>query len=244
MKSEVLKNCIAHRGLISSGLIENSETAVIECIKKQTSIEVDLQYHPSGEIFVFHDENLDRIFNYKAQLSSCPIDHLKILKYRDGSSLLTLNSLLNLVRGNVSLLLELKAPKSLSYSEKKSFCHSLVKSLSNYSGDIFVQSFNPVILNILRRMNFKFPLGALVCDWSNIKGLSFFERKILDSHVSLLINQVDFISLNLETLELRIFKLISLLKIKPVYLWTIESDFQRYLAIPGVEKIIAENFYN
>ena len=120
MRREFLKNCIAHRGLLSPGLIENSETAVLECIKHQTSIEVDLQYHPSGEIFVFHDESLDRIFNYKARLSSCPVDHLKILKYGDGTTLLTLKDLLEVVNGRVPLLLELKAPKSLSFDQKNS----------------------------------------------------------------------------------------------------------------------------
>lgn len=242
MRREFLKNCIAHRGLLSPGLIENSETAVLECIKHQTSIEVDLQYHPSGEIFVFHDESLDRIFNYKARLSSCPVDHLKILKYGDGTTLLTLKDLLEVVNGRVPLLLELKAPKSLSFDQKKSFCKRLVQALANYDGEALVQSFNPVVINILRRLDINFPLGALVCNWNKIEGLNFIEKKLLQSQVSLVINQVDFISLDLETLEHPIFKTISRFRIKPIYLWTVVRDHKKCLAKPGVEKIIAENF--
>ena len=110
-----LNKFFAHRGLISPGLVENSQTAILECLRHRASIELDLQYHPSGEIFVFHDEGLDRIFNYKAKLSSCPVDHLKLLKYKDGTAILTLQSLLELVEGSVPLLLELKAFQGISY---------------------------------------------------------------------------------------------------------------------------------
>ena len=92
-------------------------------------------------------------------------------------------------------------------------------------------------------MDVNFPLGALVCNWNKVGELNFVEKKLLQSQISLLINQVDFISLDIETLENPIFKTISRFKIKPIYLWTIVRDYQKYLAKHGVEKIIAENFY-
>jgi glycerophosphoryl diester phosphodiesterase len=99
MTAGFIDKCIAHRGLIKSGLIENSYETIIECIDNKVAIEVDLQFHPSGEIFVFHDENLLRMFGYNFLLSACPIENLKLLKYTDNSSLVTLSSLLDLVNG-------------------------------------------------------------------------------------------------------------------------------------------------
>ena len=43
---------IAHRGLSCSGFVENSKISIINCIKNNIPIEIDLQYHPSGDFFV------------------------------------------------------------------------------------------------------------------------------------------------------------------------------------------------
>jgi glycerophosphoryl diester phosphodiesterase len=243
MNPAFIKKCIAHRALCRTGLVENSYGAIKECAAKSIPIEVDLQFHPGGEIYVFHDESLDRMFKYKINLCDCPVENLGLLKYSDGSRILTLSELLEVVDGEVLILIELKAAKSLSFKNKKRFCELLLVHLNQYAGDVYIQSFNPIILNILRKMKTKFPLGALVCDWNKVGGLNILERKFLQSQVSLLINKVDFISMDADLISTKTFSTLSYLKLKPIFLWTIKSNYQKFLQKRGVTKIIAENFY-
>ena len=49
-------------------------------------------------------------------------------------------------------------------------------------------------------MDVNFLLGALVCNWDKVEGLNFIEKSFF-SHKFLVINQVDFISLDFLTFD-------------------------------------------
>jgi len=54
---------IAHRGLHnkSNGIIENSISAAQAAVLHGFAIECDVQLSSDGEVFVFHDDKLDRV---------------------------------------------------------------------------------------------------------------------------------------------------------------------------------------
>jgi glycerophosphoryl diester phosphodiesterase len=61
---------IAHRGLhdAASGVIENTLQAAEAAIAGGFAIECDLQISADGELFVFHDDTLDRLTDARGAL--------------------------------------------------------------------------------------------------------------------------------------------------------------------------------
>ena len=95
---------IAHRGLadLSKQFVENSLPAILDCAQKNVPVEIDVQYHSEIGFVVFHDDTLERMFGYKANIADCTAEFLEILRYKDGNKLIDLKTFLEAVDGKGS----------------------------------------------------------------------------------------------------------------------------------------------
>ncbi len=145
---------IAHRG----GKVwapENTLAAFRQSLKAGVdAIELDIQRVQSGELIVFHDQELSRTTNGFGQVASCSLDEIKRLSagsWFDAAfkeeKVPTLQEVLDLVSGQVTLNIEIKnLPHSYEDIEE-----DLLALLENYDHDkVVVSSFDHRILKKLK----------------------------------------------------------------------------------------------
>ena len=133
---------IAHRGIHTKDIPENSLGAFENAIKKGYTIELDVQFTKDKEVVVFHDANLKRMTNDTRNIEDVNYDELKNLKLGNTDEVIpTLEEVLELVNNKVGIIVEIKDCKdSIELSEKT------YKILKEYKGNYAIQSFNPFIL--------------------------------------------------------------------------------------------------
>lgn len=122
-KTIQLEQIIAHRGA-SSDRPENTLSALKQAIQlKATAVEIDVRTSKDGELFLLHDAKLDRTTNGKGVASELTMPQLKQLDagsrfkeaYR-GERIPTLSEALEVCRGKIDVLLDLKEQGS-TYAE-------------------------------------------------------------------------------------------------------------------------------
>lgn len=139
MKNNFLKDSvIAHRGIYDNKkIVENTIPAFKKAISKGYAIELDLHLSKDNKIIVFHDDTLDRLTDKKGKVESLPLEEIKKLKLLNVASIPTLEEVLELVKGKVPLLIELKDSRGFTLEKEVS------KMLENYKGEFAIQSFDP-----------------------------------------------------------------------------------------------------
>ncbi len=136
----LFENPVAHRGLHDEKHTENSMGAFQQAIDAGYIIETDVHLLKSGEVVVFHDNNLKRVCNKNVKISNLTLDDIKSDNYLlpNGEHIPLFSEFLELVDGKVGVLLELKL-NGMNYDLEEAV-YELIKGKENY---IAVQSFNP-----------------------------------------------------------------------------------------------------
>ncbi|MBZ8132366.1 glycerophosphodiester phosphodiesterase family protein [Afifella sp. IM 167] len=172
---------IAHRGLhdVAAGRPENSIAAFAAAIEHGFAIECDLQPTADGRVMVFHDEDLRRLTGSEGlirQKAARDISGLRLLGSEE--KVPRLAELLELVAGRVPLVIELKSV----FGENAGFAEIVAKGLAGYRGALGLMSFDPYLLNDLRRAGHAGPLGlTLMGDATAVKNhLATIARLDLD----------------------------------------------------------------
>ena len=132
---------VAHRGYYNEMTApENSLEAFSEAIKKGYAVELDVRLTKDNRIVVFHDKNLKRMTGFDSDVSKTTLEQIKALTLSETSATIPeLTEALQLINGNVPVLLEIKS-SGLSHNLDK-LVYSVIKE---YEGSIAVQSFNPL----------------------------------------------------------------------------------------------------
>ena len=135
---------IAHRG-IHEKYLENTIPAFKEAIKRGYAIELDIQFTKDKQIIVFHDENLKRIYGVNKYISFLNYSDLK------NYSIPLLKEVLDLVQGEVTLLIEIKWEKRM-----KQLIKNLLTLLKDYPGEVYFMSFYllPLYFSFLAHQQF------------------------------------------------------------------------------------------
>lgn len=148
---------IAHRGLHSHDAPENSLAAYQAAIDLGVAIELDVRLTADRQLFIMHDRNTKRMTGTSGVISRQPAAALTKLKLAGTTqSPPLLRDVLNLVKGQVPLLIELKYP-----GVPKEICSLVIKELSGYKGAFALESFDPRIVWWLRRHAPEVPRGQL-----------------------------------------------------------------------------------
>jgi glycerophosphoryl diester phosphodiesterase len=140
---------IAHRGLHNTdrGIIENTASAVRSAIEGRYGIEVDLQITSDGEAMVYHDDRLGRLTEGDEPLAAMTAADLKRVRFKaTADRMLTLGELCDLIRGQATLLLELKS----AFNGDHRVALRTADVLKSYRGAVAAMSFDPGLIAILK----------------------------------------------------------------------------------------------
>jgi glycerophosphoryl diester phosphodiesterase len=147
LPSEFLATPIAHRALhdIAKGRPENSRAAVNAAVEHGYGIEIDLQLTADGRAMVFHDYDLSRLTGATGplRLQTAAAAGAIALKHGDGETIPTLDEILDLVKGAVPLLIEIKDQDGSMGSAVGPLEQATAAALAGYDGPVAVMSFNP-----------------------------------------------------------------------------------------------------
>lgn len=137
---------ITHRALHDRkvGRVENSIASVKAAIAAGYGIEIDVQLTSDGQAMVFHDDLLDRLTGEtgpvrnrtRAELEAIPLTS-------DGGTIPAFDTVLDLVAGQVPLLIEIKDQDGAMGRNIGPLEEATCNALATYKGDVALMSFNP-----------------------------------------------------------------------------------------------------
>ena len=134
----------AHRGLHSRdrSVPENSLPAFRRAAAEGYGIELDVQLSRDGKVVVFHDDTLDRVCGVHARVDDLTWDELSALRLCGTEERIPLFSeVLKSINGCEALIVELKnGPRN------RELCEKTLALLSEYRGNVCIESFNPLIV--------------------------------------------------------------------------------------------------
>ncbi len=182
---------LAHRAYhnVAMGRPENSRAAVQAAINAGYGIEIDLQLSADGQAMVFHDYNLSRLAGCKGAVRDLTAAKLRNIRLLGGNETVpTLTEVLDLVAGQVPLLIEIKDQDGAMGPEVGPLEHAIAVALQDYIGPVAVMSFNPHSVAAMAREATaiprglttsafdpaKWPLSAQTCD--RLRQIPDFDR--------------------------------------------------------------------
>lgn len=153
---------IAHRALhdSTSGRPENSRAAIQAAINAGYGIEIDLQMSKDGQAMVFHDYDLGRLTGETGpirQRSAVELGQIGLSFGNEGIP--TFAEILEIVRGQVPLLIELKDQHGAMGPTDGTLEQATAAALEGYQGEAAIMSFNPNSVEMFGRYNTTRPLG-------------------------------------------------------------------------------------
>jgi glycerophosphoryl diester phosphodiesterase len=233
---------IAHRGLhdLSRGIVENTASAFAGAIAGGYAIECDLQLTRDGEAVVFHDDHLERLTEGRGMVKDLTVADMKGLAIRRSlDRVQTLGELLAQVQGQVPLVIEIKS----HWDGDQRLAARTLEVLENYRGPHCLMSFDPDVVEALRRMS-PGTIRGIVAERafdSYYDALPFRTQMELRcfSHISR--TQPDFVSFYFSDLP---WAPVTALRATgmPVISWTIRSAGEAWTALRHSDQVTFEGF--
>ncbi|MCF7924851.1 MAG: glycerophosphodiester phosphodiesterase [Candidatus Izimaplasma sp.] len=194
----IKENHIAHRGFhsLDKSIPENSLLAFKKAIDYNYSIEMDVNVTKDGKVVVFHDLNLRRLCNIDINLSEVTYEEIKnfhLLNTNEKIPLLT--DVLELVKGKVPLLIELK-PKG----NNKLLCESFIKTMDNYQGEFAVHSFSPSIVYWFKKNHPEIIRGQVTEYFKDDSKINRFIKSLMKRMVFNIFTKPDFVNYGIKDL--------------------------------------------
>lgn len=237
---------IAHRGLHDAkrGIVENTGPAFEAAIAKGYGIECDVRPAAGGLPIVFHDEMMERLVAGRGPVAKISERELKTLRYRiSGAPILSFAALLELVRGRVPLLVEVKSEWE---PPQKTFLSKIATAAAAYNGPIAVMSFDPVIMIGLKSFAPDVPRGMIS---GSYKGSGWWSRRITRKRAALLRDllesgpvEPDFYAYDVNALPTPVTEYARAVEGLPLFTWTVRSPKQRRIAANWADAMIFEGF--
>ena len=214
---EFLKeNLIAHRGLHDSNTIENTVKAFIKAMDKNYIIELDVHILSDKTIVVYHDFDLKRLVGVSRIIETLNYNELSKYKIKKKYQVPTLNQVLNIVKGKVPLLIEVK-----DLNNNKEFYNILATMLDNYKGEFAIHSTNPKVMDWYYKYRPNYVIGLIIFNELNYKLFKKYTSKI------------DFLSVYKKQLPFKSKKMI--------LGWTIKTEKELNLYKDKADNLICEN---
>lgn len=136
----------AHRALhdITDGRPENSRAAIRAAILGGYGIEIDVQLSGDGAAMVFHDYHLERLTDMQGALQLHAAADLRTIALRGSTEgIPDLAEVLELVAGQVPLLIELKDQDGAMGPRVGRLEAAVAAAIEGYDGPVALMSFNP-----------------------------------------------------------------------------------------------------
>ena len=131
----------AHRGLHSLNVPENSSESVNEAIRVGLGIEIDVQRSADGYAMVHHDWDLKRMTGLEGSIAAYSAETLRTFRLlANGEGLSPLSDVLQIIKGRVPLLCEIKSKPGYDVTRS---CIAVHEDFLDYDGPYAVMSFDP-----------------------------------------------------------------------------------------------------
>ncbi len=229
----LLQTPIAHRGLHTDELPENSSAAFENAIRNGYPIEMDVRIIDDGTVIVFHDDKLARMTGsdgYASTLKAADLDNLRLAGTDE--KIPTFEQFLTQINGRTPLLIEIKNEAKVGALESK-----VMQMLKGYTGRFAVQSFNPYSMEYFKLNAPDIARGQLSCVFDK-RILTRLKRYLL-SHLKMNhVSSPDFISYSIDNLP---NKYVTKTKL-PVLAWTVRSNTEAEKVAHCSDNIIFEKF--
>ncbi len=152
---------------MTNGVQENSRPSFEAAIKGGYGIELDLQMSSDGEAMVFHDSALDRLTHDSGPIQMRTAAELRDVRLKIGNDpILDLPQLLDLVNGQVPLLIELKDQDGDIGPNVGRLERRVAGLLESYKGDAVFMSFNPHSMAVMSHIAPEIPRGLTTSDFN------------------------------------------------------------------------------
>lgn len=238
----LIERPIAHRGLHGDGRVENSLAAARAAVDANYAIECDVLLSKDGEVFVFHDDTLDRLTNEKGRFSDRNAAELKRIPLKGSDEKIpTLKQFLDTVGGKVPLVIELKS----EWNGNEALAVKVADMLVDYAGPVAVMSFDPALVEALLKHAPGLPRG-IVAEWkmksSDWPGMSWFERLKLAYLAHIFSSKPHFVSYAINDLPALAPLLAKYVIGMKLICWTVRTGKQRRRARWWADQITFEGF--
>lgn len=147
----------AHRGL-HGDCPENSLSALDAAARGGYGVEIDVRLTKDGCIVLSHDDDVSRMCGVKGKISEMTLSQVQSLCLsgtREGIP--TLEEALNVLCGRVPVIVEMKSDGR----RHRALPTRLSQALKGYRGAYAVESFDPVMLYVYRKLSPATPRGQL-----------------------------------------------------------------------------------
>ena len=189
-----LADMYAHRGYHDKPEIpENSMAAFRRAIRYGLPTEIDVHLIADGSLVIFHDEELERETGVKGIIEDYDIVNLRKLRLEGTDEVIpTFDEVLDMYEGTgLPLLIELKVNRG----NYEALTEAVAKRLDSYKGPFAVQSFDPRVLMVIRRIRPQFTRGQLSKNFFKSKeGLPFYQVALLTNLLLNRLTKPDFIA--------------------------------------------------
>ncbi len=249
---------IAHRGLhdAASGVIENTLRAAEAAIAGGFAIECDLQMSADEELFVFHDDTLDRLTDAKGAMiesSAAAIRQARLLGAVAASTrtatpfIPTFADYLALVAGRTPIICELKS----RFDGDWRVADRAIAVAAAYEGPLAFKSFDPDLVAYVRLRSPRPGASESPCPIGIVAEASYDDPAWEDlltpeqkrdwttfEHFDRL--RPDFLSWSVDDLPHKVPFLMKELNGAPVIAWTVKTPAQREAARKWADQIVFE----
>jgi glycerophosphoryl diester phosphodiesterase len=251
---------IAHRGLhdAASGVIENTLQAAEAAIASGFAIECDLQMSADGELFVFHDDTLDRLTDARGallEMSAAAVRKARIVGAGAVSTpvatatpfIPTFAEFLALVAGRTPIICELKSRFDGDWRSGD----RAIAVAGSYDGPLAFKSFDPDLVAYVRLRSPGLGASKIPCPIGIVAEASYDDPfwDLLTpgqkrdwttfEHFDRL--RPDFLSWNVDDLPHKVPFLMKELNGAPVMAWTVRTAAQREAARKWADQIVFED---
>jgi len=151
---------IGHRGAAGHE-VENTIPSIDKAISFGVdAVEVDVFLCKSGELVVFHDENLSRLTNSNAFIESLTLDSIKKIEVFNNHKIPTLNEVIKFINNRIHLNIELKGINTAKPTYK--LLKSIFSNKKQLIEKISISSFNWNELEIIYDLDKDIQTAVLV----------------------------------------------------------------------------------
>jgi glycerophosphoryl diester phosphodiesterase len=240
---------IAHRGLHDKAkrVVENTLRAAEAAIARGYAIECDVRISKDGEIFVFHDETLDRLSGASGRFVAMSAAEIVKVRIRDADEPPpSFGAFLAAVGGRTPVICELKS----AFDGDWRIADRVAGLAAAYDGPLAFKSFDHDLVAYLRLRRPQMapprgfcPIGIVAeasydsPDWAF---LSSEQRRAWTDFDHFDLARPDFLSWNVDDLPHKIPFLVKELTGAPVMAWTVRTAGQREAARKWADQIVFE----
>lgn len=228
---------IAHRGLHSESIPENSLPSIAAAAKAGYITELDVQLTGDGVPVIVHDPHLERLAGVAAEVGSLSAEEVSRLRLGGSDHHIpTLVEGMEVLQGSPGVLVEIKP-----WGDWRALLRATVQALTQARTPVAFQSFHPLVVKWLRTNQDFAPVGQI---GGRLRGIPLAPARKAATLVMPLnaYTRPDFYSVDVEGARSVAFRGWNAVQRRPTLIWTITSEQEHAEARRFGRNVIFEGF--